>query len=105
MMAVFYILPPRQMLGEALANVLRPYMPGMAINEDACADLVDSLVTGSPDAHETYIVHREELPEDEDVSVTLREGFGAETGDRVVLVGIGPRPGEPRVRIWQLDAA
>ncbi len=104
-MAVFYILPPRQLLGEALATALRPFVPGVAINEDACADLVDSLVTGSPDMTETYIVHREELPDDEDLSVTLREGFGAEAGDKVVLVTIGPRPDSPRVRTWKLEAA
>jgi hypothetical protein len=105
LMAVFYVLPPRRMLGECLARVLRPLIPGVAISQEACADVIDSLVTGSPDAEDTYIVHREELPDGEDLNGALREGFGAETGDRIVLVSIGPRPDEPRVRIWQLAAA
>ena len=104
-MAVFYVLPPRRMLGECLARMLRPYVPGVSIDHDACADIVDSLVTGSPESEETYIVHRDDLPDGEDMNSVLRSGFGAETGDRVVAVSIGTRPDEPRVRIWQLEAA
>ncbi len=104
-MAVFYVLPPRRLLGDCLARALRPFVPGVVISEDVCADLVDSLVTGSPESDETYVVHREDLPDGEEVNTALRAGFGAETGDRVVLVSIGPRPDEPRVRIWQLEAA
>jgi hypothetical protein len=103
-MAVFYVLPPRRMLGEHLAGLLRSYVPGVAISQDACADVVDSLVTGSPEL-ETYVVYREDLPEGEDIGRALRDGFGAENGDRIVQVSIGPRPDEPRVRAWQLEAA
>ena len=104
-MAVFYVLPPRPVLGQCLAKALRPYMPGVTIDDEECADIIDSLVTGSPSVKETYVVHREDLPEGEDMNAALREGFGAESGDRVVLVSIGPRPDEPRVRTWQLEAA
>jgi hypothetical protein len=104
-MAVFYVLPPRRMLGEFLAQALRPYVPGIAIDQEACADLVDSFVTDTPAEEESYVVHREDLPDGEEMNSVLRAGFGAETGDRVVLVSVGPRPDEPRVRIWQLEAA
>lgn len=104
-MAVFYVLPPRRLLGECLAKLLRPYVPGVAISQEACADLVDSLVTGSPEVDETYVIYREDLPDDEDVNEILRDGYGAEAGDRIVQVAVGPRPDEPRVKIWQLAAA
>jgi hypothetical protein len=104
-MAVFYVLPPRPVLGECLARMLRPFVPGVTISQDTCADLVGSLVNGSPEADESYIVHREDLPDGTDMNESLRGGFGAESGDRAVLVSIGPKPEEPRVRVWQLEAA
>jgi hypothetical protein len=104
-MAVFYVLPARTVLGECLARMLRPFVPGVALDQDACADLVESLVSGSTGGEEYYVVHREDLPDGEEVNEALREGFGAEDGDRVVLVSIGPRPEEPQVKVWDLKAA
>ena len=104
-MAVFYVLPPRPLFGECLAQMLRPYVPGISIDNEACADLVDSLIADAPGSEETYLVHREDLPEGEELSSALREGYGAEAGDQIIHVSIGPKPDEPRVRVWKLDAA
>jgi len=104
-MAVFYVLPPRPALGECLAKMLRPYVPGALINPDLCADFVDSLVSGSPEADDCYVVYRDDLPEGEEVSTALREGFGAEDGDQIVSVSISPQAAEPRVKMWRLEAA
>jgi hypothetical protein len=101
-MAVFYVLPPRPALGECLANMLQPFVPGASINRQACTDFIDSLIAGSPDGRESYVVYREELPEGEEVNAALREGFGAEDGDRVVDVSLGLNPGEPRVKSWRV---
>jgi len=101
-MAVFYVLPPRPALGKCLASMLQPFIPGASINQDACADFVDSLVSGSPEGAESYVVFREDLPDGEDVNTALREGFGAEDGDQIVFVSMGSQPGEPRVKLWKI---
>ena len=98
-MAVFYVLPPRASLGEALARFLRPYLPGLALTSDAGAALLDALAESQP----AYFVHREDLP-GEDLAAALRDGYGAEPGDQVVHVAMGPRPDEPRVRVERLPA-
>jgi hypothetical protein len=104
-MAVFYVLPARPLLGECLARMLRPYVPGVAVSGEACSELVEALVAGSPDGDESYVIHREDLPESDDLNASLRDGFGAEAGDQVVQVSIGARDTEPRVQIWKLKAA
>jgi hypothetical protein len=93
-MAVFYVLPPRAALGEALARFLRPYLPGLALSVEACTDLIGVLTEAQP----AYVMHREDLAGD-DVYSALRDGCGAEPDDRVVLVSMGSRPNEPDVRI------
>lgn len=101
-MAVFYVMPPRPALGECLARVLQPFIPGAAINRPACTHFIDLLVSDSTAGVEGYVVYREDLPEGEDMETALREGFGAEEGDQVVLVSVWANPGEPRVKSWRL---
>ena len=103
-MANFYVLPPRPALGECLARLLRPYLPGIAIAGDSCADLVETVVNEASPEDETYVVHREDLPDGEDVSSALCAGYGAEPGDRVILVAMGSRPDTPSVRISRVAA-
>ncbi len=104
-MAVFYVMPPRKMLGEQVAQMLRPYIPGLAIEGSVCAEFVDSLVANSSDGSDSYLVHREDLPVGEEMKNALRETFGAESGDRVVEVSFGLKHHEPVLRDWQLEAA
>jgi hypothetical protein len=95
-MADFLLLPPRPAIGEEIARLVRPYLPGVRVTAADCVRFLDALVaTGAGNA---FLVHREELPDEEDVVAALRDGYGAEPGDRVVQILTG-RPGEPRVRI------
>jgi hypothetical protein len=103
-MATFYVLPPRAVLGECLARFLRPFIPGVPVNRELCADLIDSLVAAAS-GENACILHREELPEGHDMSEALRDACGAEDGDQIILVNVGPKPDEPRVRVWTLAAA
>jgi hypothetical protein len=100
-MADFLLLPPRPTIGEEIARLIRPYLPGVRVTAADGVKVLDRLVA----AHgSTFLVHREELPDEEDVTAALRDGFGAEPGDRVVHVLTG-RPGEPRVATEEiLDA-
>ena len=94
-MADFLLLPPRPAIGEEIARLIRPYLPGVRVTAADCVRFLDRLAEG---AGTTFLVHREELPDEDDVSVALRDGFGAEPGDRVIHILAG-RPAEPRVRI------
>jgi len=100
-MADFLLLPPRPVIGEEIARLVRPYLPGVRVTAADCLRFLDGLAAAHGKA---FIVHREELPDGEDVAAALRDGFGAESGDRIVQVFTG-RPGDPRVQIEEvLDA-
>jgi len=97
-MADFLLLPPRPAIGEEIARLIRPYLPGIRVTAADCLRFLDALAAAHGKA---FVVHGEELPGEEDVAAALRDGFGAEPGDRVVHVLAG-RPGEPRVEVEEL---
>jgi hypothetical protein len=92
-MATFYVLPPRPFVGECYASYLRTLFPGLEWARPAWPRLADTL-TEAAAQEGVYVVHREELPEDEEVDQALADGFGAEAGDEVVEVRAGLRPGQ-----------
>jgi hypothetical protein len=94
-MADFLLLPPRPAVGEEIARLIRPYLPGVRVTGADCLRFLDALVSAGGN---TFLVHREELPDEDDVATALRDGFGAEAGDRIVHVLTG-RSGEPRTRV------
>jgi hypothetical protein len=96
-MADFFLLPPRPSVGEELARLVRPYLPGLRVSAGDCVRFLETVVEKA--GGRAFLVHREDLPDADDVGVSLRDGFGAEDGDRVIQVCIGPRPGDPRVRV------
>src|SRR5262245_41370678 len=100
-MATFYILPPRELVGEILLGSLRTWLPGFDVDPRRRMAFVDelfeALVSGDT---ETYVLHREDVPPDADMVEVLRHGYGAAAGDRVVEVASGSRPERPRVRSW-----
>jgi hypothetical protein len=84
--ATFYVLPPRAVLGDALARLLREFFPGL---DWALAErdvLVDTLAARLTGRREVYVVFRDDLPAGEVLSRALVDGFGAEWGDEVVEV-------------------
>jgi hypothetical protein len=96
-MADFYLLPPRPSVGEELARVIRPYLPGVRVTAADCVRFLEAAVEKA--GGRAFLVHREDLPDADDLCVSLRDGFGAGAGDRVIQVATGPRTGEPRVRV------
>jgi hypothetical protein len=96
-MADFLLLPPRPAIGEEIARLIRPYLPGVRITAADCLRFLDALAAASG---KVFLVHREELPDEED-DAALRDGYGAETGDRIIHVLTG-RSGEPRVEVEEL---
>jgi hypothetical protein len=103
-MAVFYLLPPRPLLGQHFAGYLRALFPGLEWADPTWTELADTVASAARLHDGVYVVCREELPEGEDVERALADGYGAEPGDEVVEVSAGARPGELGVRRWRLAA-
>jgi hypothetical protein len=96
-MADFYLLPPRPLIGEEVAKLIRPYLPGMRISAAEGVRILEAVVNAS--RNKAFLIHREDLPEGEEPVQALCDGFGADAGDRITHVSLGARPGEPRVRV------
>ena len=93
-MADFYVLPPRPAVGEQLARLLRPYLPGLPVTAGDCERLLD--IVAAATGAGAFLVYRDDLPDGEDVTMALCDGYGAAGGDRVVQIwtedgGKGPR--------------
>jgi hypothetical protein len=85
-MADFLVLPPRTALGEQMAKLIRPYLPGVCVNANDCVRFLETLALAN--RHETIVVHSDELPAGATVTEALRDGFGADETDRIVHVAL-----------------
>lgn len=84
-MADFYLLPPRRAVGEEIARLLRPYLPGVRVTAADGVRVLEDL-TGA----QAFVVYADDLPAgEEDALAALRDGFGASAGDRVIRVEAG----------------
>ncbi len=104
-MAIFYLLPPRPLLGRCFAGYLQELFPGLEWSVQSWSRLAEILEAAADDREGVYLVHPEELPQGEDVRQALADGFGAEPGDEIVEVRPGARPGDWSVRRWRMDRA
>jgi hypothetical protein len=100
--ATFYLLPPRPLLADRFAEFIQTLLPGLDLSGADPTALADLLAELLAKQSAVFLVHREELPGDEDTIASLRDGFGAETGDEVVEVRPGTRPGELTTRRYRL---
>jgi hypothetical protein len=99
-MAAFVILPPRELLEYAVHGFVENLFPGQAVPAGTWERMLADVVDG-PDV---YPLHREDLPETDDIAAALVIGFGAEPGDQVVVYSL-PRGREAaRIRRWVVPA-
>jgi hypothetical protein len=103
-MSIFYLMPPRPLLGDRFAAFLQTFFPGLDWDSSQRLDLADVL-SEAAGRNDIYVVFRDDLPRDEPLGNALVHGFGAEAGDEVVEVRPGGRPGEMIARRWRVDAA
>src|SRR5262245_66669911 len=73
-MADFYLLPPRPSLGEELARLIRPYLPGVRVTAGDCVRFLEAAVEKA--GGRAFLVHREDLPDADDVYASVRDGLG-----------------------------
>lgn len=104
-MSTFYLLPARPFLGRCFAGYLQSVFPGLDWEDEDLSELAETLTAAAGMQADIYIVHQEEIPEGEGLLESLKNGFGAETGDVVVEVRPGERLGEFRARRYRLDSA
>lgn len=95
-MSTFLVLPPRELLEHELSNFLARVLPGVSA-PDLLPAITDRLA--GPD---TFVVHREDLPDVAAVANGLAEVFGAEPGDRVIEFGPPRVASASTVREWTL---
>jgi hypothetical protein len=90
-MSLFYLLPPRPIVGDRLVSFLQTLLPGLDWNVQERRELADVLIGLAGRREDVFLVHREDLPHGESVARALADGFGAEEGDEVVEVRLGLR--------------
>jgi hypothetical protein len=101
-MSVFYLLPPRPLLGDRIAALLHGLFPGLDWDSAARVGLVETLAAAA-EGRGVYVVYRDDLPGGEPPARALRDGFGAEPGDEVVEVRPVGRGEELTARRWRLE--
>jgi hypothetical protein len=102
-MALFLLLPPRPLLNQRFRQLVSQVLAEFPLAH--CADFV-ALLHESARAHpDTYLVHREDLPYDEDPVQALVDGFGAEEGDEILEIRLGSTSSETSLRRWSVGRA
>jgi hypothetical protein len=102
-MSIFYLMPPRPFLGDRFADFLQTLFPGLAWDSTSRTNLAELLGDAACGREDVFIIYREDLPGEESPAQALVDGFGAETGDEVVEVRPGGRPGEIITRRWRVS--
>jgi hypothetical protein len=100
-MAMFYLLPPRACLEQALGEVLARLLPGLPLPVESWETITDRLGSAANWPDDVFLVPRDDLPDGEPVGGALVAAFGAEPGDRVVEVSLALKP----ARSWVLTPA
>ena len=100
-MSTFYLLPPRCLLADHLADWMARALPGVDWDVASRRHLVE-VVSVAACRPGVFLVHRDELPPGEAVEQGLLDGFGAGPGDEVVEVRLALRAGEFVSRRWRI---
>ena len=101
-MATFYILPARPLVGRRFADLLSALFPGLDWTAADGPDLAETLAATAQGRPGVYVVFREDVPVGVELEDALAQAFGAEPGDDVVEVAIGPQLAETQVRHWPI---
>ncbi len=103
-MSIFYVLPARPVLGEHFAGYLASLFPGLEWRRSAWTDLAEAL-SAAVQQRDVYVLYRDDLPAEDNLTQVLVDGFGAEEGDQIIEIDAGPPHGEMSARYWRLNAA
>jgi hypothetical protein len=101
-MSTFYLLPPRAVVGDRLADLFTVLLPGMNWDVAGRSGLAEVFLEALAGRADVFLVSRDELPPSEAIEQALIDGFGAEPGDEVVEVRPAARAGEFASRRWRI---
>jgi hypothetical protein len=87
-MAIFYLLPARESLNDALGQFLGRLLPGLPLPADTWDAVAERLAESAAWPADVFLIPRDDLPEDGPPDEALVKAFGAEPGDRVIEVGL-----------------
>jgi hypothetical protein len=102
--STFYLLPPRPLLGDRVAEFLASILPGLDWDRDLRTNLAEAVAAAAQVHDDVHVVFRDDLPEGELPSIALAHGFGAEAGDEVIEVRPGGISGSLTARRWRIDS-
>lgn len=85
-MSTFYLLPPRPLLGDRVADFLQSILPGLDWDSGMRANLAEAVASAARAHPDVHVVFRDDMPTGELPAVALTDGFGAEAGDEVIEV-------------------
>jgi hypothetical protein len=100
-MHTFYLLPPRSVLTDHLADCVQSWLPGLNLAVADREQLFACAFAALP-GENVFLVHREDLPAGERAEQALIDGYGASPGDEVIEVRPTARPGEFASRRWRI---
>jgi hypothetical protein len=98
--STFYLLPPRPLLGDRVADFLHSVLPGLAWDSAMRSNLAEAVAAAASAQDDVYVVFRDDLPSGEPLGTALADGFGAETGDEIVEVRPDGASGALTARRW-----
>ena len=101
-MSVFYVLPPRPVLGDRIAAFLQSYLPGLDFDAAARTGLADAVAEFTGSETDAFLVFRDDLPAGERLAQALADGYGAEEDDEVVEIRAGSRAADAAAVRWRL---
>jgi hypothetical protein len=102
-MSTFYLLPPRGVVGDRLADALSALLPGLGLDVAGRTHLAELVLEAFRERPDVFLVTRDDLPGGEVPERALIDGYGATTGDEVVEVRPAARPGEFASRRWRIS--
>jgi hypothetical protein len=103
-MSTFYLLPPRPVLGDRMANFLHVILPGLDWDVATRFNLTEAINAAAEIHNDVYIVYRDDLPEGETVLESLRVAYGAEDGDEIIEIRPGSEADELVSHRWRIAA-
>ncbi len=102
-MSTFYLLPPRAVVGDRLADALTALIPGVGFDAAGRSRLAEILLETLAARDDVYLVPRDDLTPGVAPEIALIDGYGASAGDEVVEVRPAARPGEFASRRWRIS--
>lgn len=103
-MAIFFVLPSRQGLGQRFGEMLNAIFPGAANSTGDWADLAETVAALVEGRGQAYVVYREDLDEDLGVKDSLLQNFGAALNDEIIEIQFGAGLHQILHQRWSTEA-